>query len=167
MTENQKENWYAAKIFYNHLPMVVKVLESNGIQWYAPTSIISSLIFFKTTITKARELKKENMSLFYLYMNAGRTEPAIIPDKEMEVFVFVTSSSDKGLEFLGDDKPEYHQGDRVRVIGGMFEGVEGHIKRIRKDRRLIVTLNGVAAVATSFIPPALLEKIPDSGSSPE
>ena len=161
MADIQKDNWYAAKVFYNHLPLMVKVLETEGIQWYAPTSIISSLIFFRTTITKARELKKENMSLFYLYMNAERTEPAVIPDREMEVFVFVTSSADKGLEFLGDDKPEYHQGDRVRVKAGAFEGVEGHIKRIRKDRRLIVTLNGVAAVATSFIPPALLEKVPE------
>jgi len=54
---------------------------------------------------------------------------------------------------------EYHVGEKVRVINGHFKGLEGYIKRIKKDRRLIVTIEGVVAVATEYIPRDFLEKI--------
>jgi transcription antitermination factor NusG len=86
-------------------------------------------------------------------------QPASIPDREMEVFRFVVTSGRQGLLLLGDDKPEYHQGDRVVVTDGPFKGAEGHIKRIKKDRRLVVTIPGVVAVATAYIHPSMLEKV--------
>ena len=63
------------------------------------------------------------------------------------------------VTLLGDDRPEYHMGDRVVVTQGPFKGAEGHIKRIKKDRRLVVTIPGVVAVATAYIPPDFLKKI--------
>ena len=75
------------------------------------------------------------------------------------MFVFVCTAGQQGLSYLGDDKPEYHQGDRVRVTDGVFKGAEGYIKRIKKDRRLVVSVRGVAAVATAYIPPQFLETI--------
>ena len=45
------------------------------------------------------------------------------------------------------------------MTGGPFQGAEGYVVRIKKDRRLVVTISGVAAIATSFIPMELLEKI--------
>ena len=78
----------------------------------------------------------------------------IIPDEQMEPFIKLCDIKDSGLEYLGEDGPQFHKGDRVRVID-----YEGHIKRIKHDRRLIVTIEGVAAFATKFIPPAFLEKV--------
>lgn len=77
----------------------------------------------------------------------------------MDLFMKICSIKDSGLEYLGEDGPQFHQGDRVRVIDGIFKGFQGHIKRIKHDRKLIVTIEGVAAFATRFIPPAFLEKI--------
>ena len=91
--------------------------------------------------------------------------PSVVSDREMEVFRFVVSAGREGLELLGDDKPEYHQGDRVVVTGGPFKGAEGHIKRIKKDRRLVVTISGVVAVATTYIHPSLLRKV-ETGAGP-
>ena len=47
----------------------------------------------------------------------------------------------------------------MRVTGGIFKGAEGYIKRIRGDKRLIVCIEGIIAVATSYIPSVYLEKI--------
>jgi transcription antitermination factor NusG len=77
----------------------------------------------------------------------------------MEIFRFVVTAGRQGLTLLGDDKPEYHMGDRVVVTDGPFKGAEGHIKRIKKDRRLVVSISGVAAVATTYIHPQFLETI--------
>jgi TonB-dependent SusC/RagA subfamily outer membrane receptor len=51
------------------------------------------------------------------------------------------------------------KGERVRVIDGRFKGLEGEIKRINGDHRLIVTIEGICAVATTYIPRCFLEKI--------
>ena len=45
----------------------------------------------------------------------------------------------------------------MRVTDGVFKGAEGYVKRIKKDRRLVVSIRGVVAVATSYIPPQFLE----------
>lgn len=48
--------------------------------------------------------------------------------------------------------------DRVRVTGGIFEGVEGEFVRIKGDRRVVDSIQGVM-VATAFIHPSLIELI--------
>lgn len=40
----------------------------------------------------------------------------------------------------------------MRVTEGPFKGAEGYIKRIKGNRRLIVSIEGVVAVATTYIP---------------
>jgi transcription antitermination factor NusG len=53
----------------------------------------------------------------------------------------------------------------VVVTDGPFKGAEGHIKRIKKDRRLVVTIAGVVAVATAYIHPSMLKKVEASDES--
>ena len=86
--------------------------------------------------------------------------PLAIPEREMNIFMLVTSSGEKGLEYFDTDNPKFYQGDHVKVIDGTFKGAEGYICRIKKNHRLIITVHGVCAVATSYIPQAFLKKIP-------
>jgi len=51
------------------------------------------------------------------------------------------------------------QGKPVRVIDGPFAGVEGTIVRIQRNKRVVVKIEGVAAVAITFVPPSFLEEI--------
>ena len=124
--------------------------------------IIGSLVFLQATDEYLSRFEQDNFSRLWLYRDPLTRKPAPIPDREMEVFIFVCSAGKQGLTYLGDDKPEYHQGDRVRVTDGPFKGAEGHIKRIKKDRRLVVSISGVAAVATTYIHPQFLETITDA-----
>ena len=94
----------------------------------------------------------------FFYLNPERKFPAPIPEKEMNNFILVTSVADDLIP-LGEVTPNLLPGDRVRVTGGLFEGAEGVIKRIKGDRRLIVSIDCFTAVATCFIRPELLEKI--------
>ena len=85
--------------------------------------------------------------------------PLIIPDREMNIFMLVTSSGEKGMEYLGADSTKFCRGERVRVIDGKFKGAEGYICRIKKNSRLVVAIQGVCAVATSYIPQSFIQKI--------
>ena len=51
------------------------------------------------------------------------------------------------------------KGDKVRITGGIFSGVEGVFVRVKGDRRVVVSIQGIMAVATAFIHPSLIEKI--------
>ena len=61
--------------------------------------------------------------------------------------------------FTHKDVKYFTKGDTVRIAGGPFEGVEGYLTRIHKDRCVVVILDGLAAVATTFVHPSMLEKI--------
>lgn len=175
---DRRENWYALKVFFNRVFEIEKKFQQAGIESYIPTvyvtrevrgvktrirkTIIPSLMFFRSTEEYAVGLKDELRDRAFVYSNfekkTGRC-PVSIPDEEMRMFMLVTSSGDPGLEFFPNDCMSYKDGQKVRVTGGIFEGAEGEIKRIRHNRRLTVTLKGVCMVATSFISPELLEKI--------
>ena len=47
----------------------------------------------------------------------------------------------------------------MRVVEGPLKGAEGYIKRIQKNRRLLVAIEGIVAVATSYIPPQFMETV--------
>ena len=94
-----------------------------------------------------------------IYRRADSTEPAPIDDREMEMFILVTSALDgREVEYAGQTF-DFKPGERVRVTEGPFKGAEGVIKRIKKDRKLLVSINGIVVVAVSHIPAPFLERI--------
>ena len=152
-------HWYALKVFYNKVQPLIADSKERGLEFFAPVEAIRSLLFLHCTEAEFGHFMVAHRQGVYVYHQAGSHQPAIIRDHEMEVFQFVVSSGQQGLTFLGEDRPEYHMGDRVVVTDGPFKGAEGHIKRIKKDRRLVVTIPGVVAVATAYIHPSMLKKV--------
>lgn len=168
-------NWYALKVFYNRVAKIETLLSGRNIESYIPMRsveqvvagrkvrrrkpAISSLMFMHCTEAEAAEVQKQLMGEVMVYRNRGERQPAAIPDDEMQMFIRVTSIDDLGLEYLGESNEEWTTGDKVRVTGGIFQGAEGYIKRIKGNHRLIVAIEGVIAVATSYIPNCFLEKI--------
>lgn len=153
-------HWYAAKIHYRSAPSFAEFLSSRGVKTYIAKKVLSNVVFIHTTEERIKRIKADDRFNIYMYNHVGGNEPQVIPDREMEVFIIISSAGDEVID-LGSDAPFYHEGQKVRVIDGIFKGAEGVVKRIKGDRRLIVAVSGVAAVATSYIPPQFLEKIED------
>ncbi len=171
-------HWYALKVFYNRV-VYLKSLLPAGMESYVPVHtvethkqgrlayeeapLIPSLLFVRCTSAWLVKFKHEYGGDFMYYTvkdPAGNNIPGPIRDEEMRSFILVTSAdAGRGVKYFGADAPEYHTGDRVRVTDGIYKGAEGYIKRIKKDRKLIVAVTGVAVVAVSYIHPDFLEKI--------
>ena len=136
--------------------------EQVGPLIYKRVPIVSSLLFVRAPKDRLKEVEECVKEKGFVYKTADRKAFAVIPDKQMAMFQLVCSSGAEGLEFFADDDlTRYKAGDRVRVLEGPLKGAEGYIKRIRKDRRLLVAIEGFIAVATSFIPFQYLEKVPE------
>ena len=168
-------HWYALKVFYNRV-VYLKSLLPAGIESYVPLHtvetheqgrlaykeepLIPSLLFVRCTAEWLVNFKHDHNEDFMYYTAPEKKTPGPIRDEEMRSFILVTSAeAGRNAQYFGADAPEYHTGDRVRVTGGIYAGAEGYIKRIKKDRKLIVAVSGIAVVAVSYIHPDYLEKI--------
>ena len=92
-------------------------------------------------------------------MDRETRQPIIVPDIQMRSFMAVAGNCDHQLVYLELSTVSFRKGERVRVTGGIFEGVEGEFIRVKNDRRVVVSIRGVMAVATTFIHPSLIEPI--------
>lgn len=157
--ENECEGWYALKVFYNRTEQVREQIKGLAREVYVPHRVISSLMFVYTTPANLEYIRKDHYKDLKVYTQPGERTPYVIPERQMDVFKFVTSMEDKNLERIDPEAVNYKAGEHVRVTGGIFEGAEGYIKRIKGNKRLIVSIEGVVAVATSYIPTIYLEKL--------
>lgn len=149
-------HWFAAR-HAGSAATLLRFLDNNGVRSYV-TKFAPGIVFIRSEEQYASSLLSDFWGRLFFYRSADRNRIAPISDREMDNFILVTSASD-ALIPLGEVTSQLLQGDRVRVTGGLFEGAEGVVKRIKGDRRLIVSIDGVTAVATCYIAPEFLTKI--------
>lgn len=169
-----ERSWYAVKV---SRPFEAKErLEERGVETYLPVErvkrqdgstrrrpVIPKLLFIRATKELGEDLESESReegsaipSLWiYRYRRGEEIQP--IRDEEMRLFRLLTT--DDALRCEVYHKAEFKIGDRLRVTGGPFAGYEGYARRIRKNKHIVVEIEGVCAIALPFIHPDLLEKI--------
>ena len=157
------------------VPMRYKVVElpldklrvRNGGDTELPRELvpaINNLIFVRSTQERISGLKASNEVLEPLRYMMDRTasrEHAImtVGDREMENFMRVASRTDDSVMFLDEETVVGKEGKRVEIMGGAFEGVTGVIRRVKRCKRVVVELEGIASVAIAFVPAGLLREI--------
>lgn len=184
--DSRTTHWFAMKVFFDrtreaardiaecvsetYIPTHTVTLRKNGRLVKVRRPAIASLLFIRTTphqAEQAEEILSQRAMLYRLAPddNSGQRRPAPIDNEEMRMFRLIVDSDAEGLEFIPDMAEKFRTGRPVRVIAGPFTGAEGRIVRLRGDRRLVVSLRGICAVATAYLPASFLEPIPDSNPS--
>ena len=149
----------------NFVPMTYKlVCADNGNPHRELVPAINNLIFVRSTQGRISELKTSNEVLEPLrYMMDHTAEKAheimTVPDRQMENFMCVASMTDDSVMFLDENTIVGKEGKRVKIMGGMFEGVEGVIRRVKRCKRVVVALDGIASVAIAYVPAGLLMEV--------
>ena len=152
----------------NFVPMRYKVMESQNdgdteLQRVLVPAI-NNLIFVRSTQERLSELKRSNEMLEplrYMMNHTAAREHAImmVADREMENFMRVASRTDDSVMFLDDETVVGKEGKRVEIMGGAFEGVTGVIRRVKRCKRVVVEIEGVASVAIAYVPAGMLREI--------
>ena len=152
----------------NFVPMRYKVVESqnNGDTELRRVLVpaINNLIFVRSTQERVSELKRTNEvlePLRYMMDHTAAREHAImtVADGEMENFMRVASRTDDSVMFLDNETVAGKEGKRVEIMGGAFEGVTGVIRRVKRCKRVVVEIEGVASVAIAWVPAGMLKEI--------
>lgn len=141
----------------NFVPMRYKVVESqnDGDMELRRVLVpaISNLIFVRSTQNRVSELKRRNEVLKPLrYIMT-------VADRKMENFMRVASRTDDSVMFLDNETVLGKEGKRVEIMGGAFEGVTGVIRRVKRCKRVVVEIEGVASVAIAWVPAGMLKEI--------
>ena len=150
----------------NFVPMRYKVVESqnDGDTELRRVLAISNLIFVRSTQERLSELKRRNevlKPLRYMMDHTAVGEHTImtVADRKMENFMRVASRTDDSVIFLDNETVVGKEGKCVEIMGGVFEGVKGVIRRVKRCKRVVVEIEGVASVAIAYVRAELLKEI--------
>ena len=143
-------------------------VEERGRHKIKDVQIIPQLLFVKCTKKWLDSFKSGAYKDYFMVYRqrvvsgSGQSslEAAPIPEAQMNLFIFVTSAGDgTDISYYGGEMQSFVKGEKVRVTEGPYKGAIGVVKRIKRDRKLLVAVEGVTVVAISKIPAAFLEKI--------
>lgn len=172
MGESKKINWYVAYTRVNQESWIKKKLDELEIENFLPQEelvrdtplgrktirvpLIHGMIFIRTDKTTSFSLINDyGLNIVYLKNIEGHRS-LVVPDKQMQDFMFLLDFSPSGIEVLNKN---LKRGDRVRVIKGPLQGLEGELVRLMGHKRVVIRLEGVVSIATSYIPGSFLERI--------
>jgi transcription antitermination factor NusG len=151
-----KEYLDAQKI-ENFLPMQYEYVEIDGKMHRKLMPVVHNLVFVRSTRQQMDEIKTQTSTRIPVryIIDRSKNAPMTVPDRQMSYFITVASAENEKIVYL--DVTKLKRGVPVRITGGPFAGVEGEFMRVKGDRRVVVAIKGLMAVATAFIHPAYLE----------
>lgn len=178
-TEKDTIHWFAMRATFCRELNAKQLLEEQHIETFVPmhyeiriknrrkskvlVPVIHNLIFVHTTKNIIQEIKAGISYLQYITQTEnGHNTPIIVPDRQMEQFIAVCGTYDDQLIYLPPNEIDLTRGTRVRIHGGSFDGQEGVFMKVKgvRNRRLVIAIQGVIAVATIVVHPELVEIIP-------
>ena len=130
MVDNNKINWYVAHTRVNQELWIKKRLDELGIENFLPQE------------EQVRETPLGRKTIRVLLIHG---------------MIFI--HTDKATSFSLMLNKNLKRGDRVRVIKGPLQGLEGELVRLMGHKRVVIRLEGVVSIATSYIPGSFLERV--------
>lgn len=171
----EKAVWFAMRATYRRELEAKKLLEAESLDTFVPmhyvpvkgnkkkrqlVPVIHNLIFVYARPSHIQRIKKD--ILFLQYMMDRRTgQKIIVPEEQMKRFIAVAGTYHEQLLYFTPEEVNFSRGTKVRICGGEFEGQEGIFIKVKgaRDKRVVVQVQGVIAVAMATIHPDLIEPI--------
>ena len=171
--------WFAMSATYRNEMRAKSLLESKGIECFVPmcyrivesrTGVksrkllpaIHNLIFAHTTKEQIQEAKNGVHYLQYrVKREMGKNVPIVVPDEQMAHFMTACRADNETLRYLQPEEIDISRGTRIRVIGGIFDGIEGNFVKVKgiRNKRVVVSLEGLASIALTEITDGLIEVV--------
>ena len=174
--DRDSEIWYAMRATYRREPDAMRLLEKENLGCFIPMQykisikkgkkvralvpVVHNLLFVHARPSELKRIKSQVAYLQYI-TDTRSGQKIIIPDNEMQRFIAVAGSYSDHLLYFQPDELNLSKGTKVRITGGDFEGQEGIFLKVKgsRDRRVVIAIQGVIAVAMATIHPNLIEVI--------
>ena len=114
-----------------------------------------SFNILRRTGTRVKRKTSENQRFSEEFV--GLIDPSVTPARSIDLLRLTTSADTSGCEIYNNRN--FKENEHVRVTGGPYQGMEGYVQRVRKNKHVIVKIEGICMVMLPFIHPDLLERI--------
>ena len=125
---------------------------------------IPGLMFAKGTLEELKEYIQD-YSHYPVYLRkstfSNKEDYLTVRTKEMEEFIAVTEDNEAHITYFRPEEINLQAGDRIRVKGGLYDGKEGIVMRIKgkRNKHLVVQIPGMLVAAIEMAP-ELVEMAP-------
>ena len=175
-TEKESEIWYAMRATYRREPDAMRLLEKENLGCFVPMQykisirkgkkvralvpVVHNLVFVHACPSDVQRVKSQITYLQYI-TDTRSGQKIVIPDNEMQRFIAVAGTYNDHLLYFQPEELNLSKGTKVRITGGDFVGQEGVFLKVKgaRDRRVVIEIQGVIAVAMATIHPDLIEVI--------
>lgn len=158
--------WFAMSATFGRELKAKALLESKHVKCFVPmryemvkdktqkkqrklVPAINNLIFVYTTKERIQAFKSVIEYLQYLTKHIdGKNIPITVPESQMQQFMAVCDTYNENLVYLSPDEINLEKGTPVKIIGSVFDGIEGTFVKVDKGRkkRVVVMIQGLTAV---------------------
>ena len=140
------------------IPMQYKISIRRGRKVRALVPVIRNLVFVHARPSEVQRFKSQITYLQYI-TDTRSGQKIIIPDHDMQRFIAVAGTYNDHLLYFQPEELNLSKGTKVRITGGDFEGQEGVFLKVKgvRDRRVVIAIQGIIAVALATIHPDLIE----------
>ena len=150
----------------NFLPLQYAIVDTKDGPQRKAVPAVSNLIFIRSTrerLTRLKMYDKRFEPLRYMIRKSDiDNEQGIITvsDKSMDNFLKVAKLPDDKVFYLDtNDHVLSNIGKRVLITEGPFVGVEGIVKRIRRNKHVVIQLDDILAAAITYVPSEYLSYV--------
>lgn len=142
------------------LRYVVKTIKGTRQRTMVPA--LSGLMFIKGTVDELKEAIRDRKYGLYLRKStfSNKEDYLTVSDHDMQNFITFTEQAGEKITYYAPDEIQLNPGDRIRVNGGLYDGREGIIMRVKGKRKkqLVVSIPGIL-IASVEMEPDLVEVI--------
>ena len=183
--ENEKTpSWYVLRAVFGREMRVKKLFDDENVRSFVPmhycikedrqghkqrqlVPAVRNWVFVYSTKSyleefKDKVLRQNKIPLYFLTRkHDDRNVIVTIPDNQMDDFMNVATKVEEDIMYLRPEEVSLSKGDRVRIIGGAFDGLEGILTKVKgkRSKRVVVNIPDLLCVAASCITPDLIQII--------
>ncbi|MDO4949710.1 MAG: UpxY family transcription antiterminator [Bacteroidales bacterium] len=170
--ENNNRQWYVGIVSPRHEKKIADNIRQLGYEAFVPVQtvtrtwsqgrkrdvevvLIPAKIFVFLTNDERLKLLRCGLGLRYYLVNIcgkvdelGRRPLAIVPRKQMECFQLMLDKSPSRIDIVEN---QFVQGDKVKVVSGPLEGLEGIVKWGPENKtRIYIVLDTLGSASTEI-----------------
>ena len=144
------------------VPLRYELVKVNGKKERQLVPAIPGMVFIKEfdTLEKMKDYFQHRKERVFLRKStfSNREDYLTVSDHDMENFMAITEKAGERITYYEPGEIQLRPGDRIRVNGGLYDGREGVIMRVKGKRRkqLVVSIPGVL-IASVEMEPDLVE----------
>ena len=168
--KTDEPQWFALKASRKEAK-AKEVLEGAGLRTFFPTvatdmtvhgkktiverPLIPNTIFVFAPFRQLNAIRNLHSFITYAYKKVeGKYKILQVPTREMERFIDSSTKMKDDITYFHPDEVELKQGDRVRIVGGLFDGYEGTLLKAkgRAKRMCLIKFEMLGALGTHIEP---------------